>query len=541
MKAGTLKRSLLCTWLAAASAAPDAAQCVLAKLAPDDPQAGQHFGGAVAIDGDTAIVGAYSDGTLGTFAGAAYVFRRSGDAWVQEAKLLGSGVGPGDWFGLGIALSGDWALIAAVNDDEWGMDSGAAYVFHRTAGGWVEDARLTASDAASLLYFGAGDIDGERAIVGAWGDGTQGPASGAAYVFERGPSGWTQVQKLLASGGAAYDRFGGPVALDGDMALIGAGDDDTSLGTDSGSVRVFELSGPQWIETDVLTPGPGDPFKHFGGVSRSGNTAVVTAPSFEGQLGAVYVFELGPSGWVETDLLVPADPASADRFGAAASISADRVVVGDPQDDEAGYDAGAAYLFTRSSSGWEQSAKLTAGAAADDFDQRGRSVAVAGDVVLVGQDYDDDYASAAGAAYLYSAAGTDCDDLFGEPPVLPIQTGGIQYLFVVADPAHAGELYLALGSVSGTSPGVTAGPFTLPLNPDAYLLHTLNHPGALPLLGGVGFLDGSGKALVEFVLPIGLDPAFVGLVFHHAYAVLDVPGSGAVLAVGGPEALRIGG
>jgi uncharacterized membrane protein len=118
-------------------------------------------------------------------------------------------------------------------------------------------------------------------------------------------------------------------------------------------------------------------------------------------------------------------------------------------------------------------------------------------------------------------------------------TGGAQTLALRSAPANAGKLYLVLGSVSGTTPGLSSGGFTLPLNLDAYFNLTLSAPNLAPLSTTLGFLSGSAQGSAGFALPAGYDPSLVGLTAHHAYVVLDVPGSGALLDTSNAVSLKL--
>ncbi len=204
------------------------------------------FGTSVAMDGDTAIVGAFDDDDNGDYSGSAYIFTRSGSTWTQQAKLLASDGAAGDGFGRSIAIDGDTAIVNANGDDDNGESSGSAYIFTRSGSTWTQQDKLLASDGASYDYFGRSiAIDTDTAIVGANYDSGNGRNFGSAYIFTRNGTNWTQQTKLLASDGARDNYFGTSVAMDGDTAIVGAyRDDDT--GTDSGSAYIFTRSGSSW-------------------------------------------------------------------------------------------------------------------------------------------------------------------------------------------------------------------------------------------------------------------------------------------------------
>jgi len=169
--------------------------------------------------------------------------------WSQQAKLMESGEATaGDQLGFALSVSGDTALVGAVGDDGVGNNSGAAYVFVRSGTSWTEQQKLTASDAAEDdLFGGAVSVDVNTALVGARSDDDGGTFSGSAYVFVRSGTSWTEQQKLTASDAAAGDFFGASVSLSGDTALVGAHYDDDG-GSNSGSAYVFVRSGMSWSQ-----------------------------------------------------------------------------------------------------------------------------------------------------------------------------------------------------------------------------------------------------------------------------------------------------
>jgi hypothetical protein len=186
-----------------------------AKLTAVDGVAEDYFGSAVALRGDTALIGAAGkhDNT-----GAAYVFVRKGSHWAEQATLTMGGGKQGDTFGTSIALSGQTALVGAGFANH---NMGAAYVFVREGSRWAEQAQLTARDGASGDWFGRTvALSGDTALLGAWYENNH---IGAAYVFVRHGSRWTQQAKLTADDGVAQDYFGTAVALSGGTCLIGAG------------------------------------------------------------------------------------------------------------------------------------------------------------------------------------------------------------------------------------------------------------------------------------------------------------------------------
>lgn len=214
----------------------------LTKLVAADGAFEDWFGNAVAIRGNYALVGSYMNDQWGTDGGAVYAYEQVGGVWTPKGKFAGSDTGPADEFGYDIAISGDTAVIGAYGYDLPAKSScGAAYVFKRNAtGGWDQVDLLTASDASTSAHFGVSvAISGDLILVG-----TPFTANGTAYLFQDdGTGNWTEIDKITAPDGAASDRFGTAVALDGKTALVGAIYDD-DLGGSSGSAYFFAVPEP---------------------------------------------------------------------------------------------------------------------------------------------------------------------------------------------------------------------------------------------------------------------------------------------------------
>ena len=242
------------------------------------------FGIGVALSNDTLAVGASGEDSVSadaqlddsaTDSGAVYVFRRTNGNWAQEAYLKASNVGARDRFGQRVALSNDLLAVAAPQEDsastgvngvqanDGAADSGAVYVFERTGTAWTQEAYVKASNTAGLDNFGqsvalAGDVLAvgaffeDSASAGVGGDDTDDSLddSGAAYVFVRAASGWTQAGYIKAFNPGGSDLFGFSVALGGDALVVGASNEDSSdrgiggdgtnnTASDSGAAYIF--------------------------------------------------------------------------------------------------------------------------------------------------------------------------------------------------------------------------------------------------------------------------------------------------------------
>lgn len=199
-----------------------------AKLYANDWEHGDQFGWSVALDGDTIIVGASTKDGVGQSTGAAYVFERQSGAWTQRAKLQATDRAAEDYFGHFVAIDNDTAVVGAMLKDN---QTGAAYVFKKYDNIWKQEAKLQASDRSEGSWFGGVvALDGDLAIVSAEHEGAGGAKAGAAYLFRRNDDVWGQEAKLRASDSAEYNFFGESVAVQGDTVVVGAHGSDNGVG-----------------------------------------------------------------------------------------------------------------------------------------------------------------------------------------------------------------------------------------------------------------------------------------------------------------------
>ena len=232
-----------------------------AKLLPADGSAEDRFGRwSVSVSGDVAVIGAPFDDDNGIASGSAYVFHFDGAGWTQEAKLLAADRAEGDDFGFSVFVSGDTAVIGAPSDDDNGSFSGSAYVFRFDGTGWVQEAKFLPADGSADDWFGTSvSVSGDVAVIGAPSDDDNGSFSGSAYVFRFDGTGWVEEAKLLASNGEASDQFGLSVSVSGETAVIGARGGDGNDALSSGSAYIFDLNCmdvclPDTNGDGVLTP-----------------------------------------------------------------------------------------------------------------------------------------------------------------------------------------------------------------------------------------------------------------------------------------------
>ena len=396
-----------------------------AYLKASNTDAGDWFGHSVAISGDTVVVGAFHEASGATgvngdqnddsapSAGAAYVFVRNGSSWAQEAYLKAFSTDADDLFGNSVSISGDTVLVGAPKEDSGATgvngdqndngagDSGAVYVFGRTGSTWSQQAYLKASTTDAGDWFGYSvAISDDTVIVGANGEdslatGVGGDENdnsadwaGAAYVFVRDASTWSQEAYLKASNTDQWDEFGSAVAISADTAIVAAR-----------------------VESSSATGIDGD---------ESDNSAFFA--------GAAYVFGRSGTTWSQEAYLKASNTDAGDQFGHSVAISGDAVVVGAHKEmssakgvngdetDNSASAAGAAYVFLRVGTKWFHEAYLKA-SNTGQWDSFGSGVAISGYTIVVGADQEassatgvggdenDDSALFAGAAYTFAGPG----------------------------------------------------------------------------------------------------------------------------------------
>ena len=431
-----------------------------AKVQASDKAKNDEFGYAVAIDGDTAVVGAYFEdedaagSNTKSEAGSAYVFVRNGSGvWSQQAKLVASDRNNNDQFGFAVGVSGDTIVVGARYEDEDAggentlTSSGSAYVFKRTGAVWAQEAKLAAADRAGYDYFGwSVGIDRDTVVVGAYyedhdaGGAEYKNAAGSAYVFTRHGTEWSQQQKLVASDRYGYtlspssyagygDQFGHAVAINGDTIVVGARYEDHDADgenskTNAGSAYVFVRNGSGvWSQQQKIVAGDRRRSDDFGwSVAVDADTVIVGAryqdydagdKNSKSDAGAAYIFTRTGSTWSQQQKIVASDRASGDYFGHAVAVDGDAVIVGAYGEDDGltGVKSlvGAVYVFTRAGTVWSQQKKLGAldGGAGDYL---GFAVGFSGDTVVAGAYRQDTGFSNAGAAYFFVTADGVCDN-----------------------------------------------------------------------------------------------------------------------------------
>lgn len=384
------------------------------KLSDGETASEDQFGISVAISGNLAISGAQQDDDVAPNAGAAYIFERSGSLWLQRAKLVADDAKAGDLFGNAVAISGETAIVGAPGVDDAGPEAGAVYVFIRSDTEWIQQAKFIGADIGMFDKFGtAMAIHENTAIIGAYGKDETDIDTGAAYIFVRNGGSWTQQAKLTHLNPVQGDRFGFAVSVHGDNALIGVHRSDAT-GPDSGTAYIFTRNGGTWQQEFQLIPndsGLGDEFGYAVDITQG--IAIIGAPKEdrnEADMGAAYIFVETRDDWLQQAKLTAKKSELGDEFGAAVAIHKDTAVVGAWKDDHPSgesddptqnIDKGSAYAFLRDGLTWVEKRRIIA-SGTNRTDLFGASVAIKGAFAIIGAAGNDNAGDNAGSAFIYN-------------------------------------------------------------------------------------------------------------------------------------------
>ena len=364
--------------------------CEVARLFPSDMNVGEEFGVSVSVFDDVLVVGDSEDDERAIDAGAAYIYRHTPHGWQQEAKLVASNGAAEDGFGGSVSVSGDRIIVGSCRNDEGAQDAGAAFVFKREGSTWVEEARLTATDPTTQAFFACSvAISGDAVAIGA-------VNAGATYVFRRVEATWVQEAKLTPIDKETAEHFVHAVAMSNDAVLMGVS---SVLGGElTRAGYVFRRNGMSWEQEGKLTASDHAPLDYGCSVALDGDVAAIGAPFIAipppplqkggttDRPGAAYVYRRNADVWAEEAILSASDQEDGNRFGVAVALDVGSslgniAVVG--ADHGCCVRPGAAYVFRLVSAGWEQAAKLTPSDSAP-VDLFGSAVAGNGKHIVVG-------------------------------------------------------------------------------------------------------------------------------------------------------------
>lgn len=386
-------------------------QKLIASDAEADASLGE--GATISADGNYAVVGSFYHTTA---RGKAYVYLRTGNTWAQQATLVPTGGNEAQatgFFGQSVALDATGTRVAVgMRYGETGTGSsnynqGCVFVFKRTGTSWAQETFFQASDKAAQDQFGINvDIngDGDYIAVGSYKHSHSSLSEpGAAYVFTRSGTTWSQQAKLVASNAAAEDFFGESITIskDNNYIAVGAPGHDNGGGlTGAGAVYVFTRSGSTWSQQAYLQHSD----KVYGDEGGRGHSVHLSDDGeyliygtyrkpYATANGAAYIFLRTGTSWAQQAKLVSSDLANGDQFGYACRLTGggDRAIIGAPQEGDTGtaYN-GAVYVFSRSGTNWSQTKKLIASDKAT-YDKLGFSVGTSDTAghIVAGAPYDD--------------------------------------------------------------------------------------------------------------------------------------------------------
>ena len=387
---------------------PVFASCPQIKLSPSDANVGDKFGVSVAIDGNFAVIGAYQNDSNGIDSGAVYVFEHTGSTWLQRQKLIALDASSGAQFGRSVAIEADTIVVGAYFDN----NTGSAYIFTRSSGVWSQQAKLTATDAENGDYFGCSvALGGNTVVIGAFYDNA---LTGSAYVFVRTGSTWAFKQKLTASDAIAGDRFGNSIAIDANALLIGSYYSSPFGVNNAGTVYYFARTAGVWLQQSILKASDPYPADHFGcSVALDANIAIVGAYECDinsiDNVGAAYIFSKTVSGWSQQQKLIDNDdPCANEDFGRSVAIEANAIFVGCPYNRVDGNQTGSVFEFIKTGQSWAKKQMFSA-SDSNNGDNFGFSTAVSGRNLIVGAHFNANKGPLSGAAYVFNNASADFD------------------------------------------------------------------------------------------------------------------------------------
>ena len=363
------------------------------------------FGTAVEIlnSNEIAVGARYGDPDL-LNTGSIFVFRKEEGSWIEDVILIPSDINDQEFFGNSFSGFGNYLLIGASGDEENGDRSGAAYIFKKNNGEWIEQVKLMPSTHLEFQRFGSDvSIYGTYALIGSSGDTINNlSSSGSAYIFKRDGDSWIEEAKLIPSDPTTDAGFGRHVSLFNDYAFIGA----TLAYQDSiktGAVYVFKKNGNDWIEQAKLIPDDAAHLDWFGiNITAQENSVLIgTANAGNSQYarGAAYLFHKELEDWDQEMKFVPQDESEIDKMGWGAHYSGDYAIVCNSDNSF----AATAYLFRKNGVAWSELLTLT-GPESDQFDRFGSSVFLKDQLLAIGawgQLYQGSESIRTGAVYIY--------------------------------------------------------------------------------------------------------------------------------------------
>ena len=372
-------------------------------LYPSDALENGMFGANVASYNNLLAVCAWGGNSNVSLGSAVYIFRYDGVNWNQEAKLIPSDASMEGQFGLGgISIYENYILIGENGNNSNGSNSGAAYVFKYNGTTWIEEAKLTPSDADEEDSFGwSVAIRGDYALIGASYKPVNGlTLSGVAYLFRKEGMEWIEEAKLIPSDPTQNAIFGNDVALGENYAYIGA--PRAYYGTiKTGVVYPFKKEGQEWVEQEKIYPSDLIENQGFGyQISVEENKMAIGVyngiENGDYERGAAYIFNFDGTNWIEEAKLIPSDLVEEDMPAYDIAVHDTKVLISLRGE----HNTGTLYLFEKEGSEWEQKLKINSSNAVD-YDQYGRRVSLSEEFIFTGAFGNSTEGTGVGATYIY--------------------------------------------------------------------------------------------------------------------------------------------
>jgi len=343
-------------------------------ISANDAEPDDNFGYSVAIENNIIVIGAHREDTGGSETGAAYIFEKSGEAWIEIQKIQASDKEATDYFGHSVAINNDTIVVGAYGEDTGGSLAGATYIFEKSGEVWIETQKIQGSDIDGNDYFGYSvAIDNGIIIVGAWG-------KNSAYTFEYNGSSWVETQKISPGISIEFGRF---VAINNDIIAIGA------PGTAGSLAYVYKNINSSWIEQQQLQGHDTEVSDRFGEyITINNNEIIIASPQEDtggSNAGAVYVFEKLGNTWIETQKIQGYDTEGSDYFGTAIAIENNIILV-------SSYGKDSVYIFEHNGANWIEKNKII-------HSSHSNSLAINNGEAIVGEHY---YNSLTGMAHVYN-------------------------------------------------------------------------------------------------------------------------------------------
>lgn len=510
-------------------ALPAAAQCPTQMVTSPDVVAAGNFGRSAALDGSTLCVGEIAAGDF-----RVQVFEADpGGAWLPVQTLSEPSVFDVNEFGAQLELDGDTLAVRAdpLNESLPGLGKADGkeliFLYERQGSSFVPtqtiDVGLPAGDFLSRIREIA--LDGDTLVVAIEDFSI---TNGFQYVevYERAGSSWSLAVTLAAPAGFPALGFGDQVAVEGDRIVA----------TQFGSwAHCFERTAGVWAYTETETVFTCGEDTGLSAIAIEAGRLLLGAYWYSGACPSeIRVFEAtgaGGSFELAETVTLPALAASGERWRPYLKASGDRILVAtDNGFGKTGEEHPPAYVFERSGGSFGSPSLLLPPWPANNPDGMGWRIDISGPRAVVTASQNNVLGVGTGSVIAWSMDPGDCRSLLGVPPERSIEyiqgapgypTAGRHDLALDAGPDRAGDLYLLLGSASGTAPGIGIDGFVVPLVFDAWTAFTLASPNAAPYQNSFGTLDTGGRALAVLQVPVSVDVSLAGTTLQHAFVAID--------------------